>query len=320
MKFRTLDSDLSNVSKLPDTPTLENGYTPDALKKTFDRAGEQIREYINGVLIEELESFEAQKSGADKIGSGYIETVSGSSVQEKLENLASQVQDISNATIPDGTITPEKFLPSVEKFITEGSEHYAFYSEPGTYTFIPTRNGNHRITVQGAGGGGSTIDTYSVPCGGSSGAACIGWFFLEKGKEYTVNVGEGGKCLTLNENSKLVSEAEKGGSSSFFDGETELLFADGGGVKKNISGVALSRGGVICKSGEFPLVSDIKYSDTLSFAIGAPSHFSSCTKYYTIEAGAGAGGYGADYSLSLGKYSTAGSRGGNGAVLIEWME
>ena len=313
MEFTKLEKDLSHVSALPDTPTLENGYTPKALKETFDRAGADIKEYINEVLIAELES-----SGAARIGSGEIETVDGVSIQEKLEGLARQIQDISNASIPEGTLVPEKFVPSVASFITEGSPRCEYYSEPGEYTFIPTRSGNFKITVQGAGAGGGTFGNYKYPCGGGSGAVAIGWLRLEKGESYTVRIGRGGKSITLDSDNKFVSSPENGERSGFYRESEELLFAEGGSVQMNVARIPIARGGKINLTGSFPMLAN--YSSGVSYySYGAASHFASQTVSNTIKAGAGAGGYGAP-SPTSGVYSSPGTAGGDGAVLIEWME
>lgn len=312
MKFTRLEGELSHVSALPDTPTLENGYTPKALKETFDRAGKDIKEYINSILISELET-----DGANKIGSGDIETVEGVTVQDKLKNLAGQIQDISNASIPTGTLVPEKFIPSVATFLNEGSLRCEYYSEAGEYTFVPTRSGEYKITVQGAGGGGGTISNYNSSCGGGSGATAIGWVRLEKGTPYTVRVGRGGKSTTI-DGTKFVSSPENGESSGFYLGDTELLFAEGGSVERNLARVPTARGGKILYTGDFPVMTGYG-SGIAGYSFGARSYLSSATVTGSVAAGAGAGGYGAGYSISIG-YQSPGTRGGDGAILIEWME
>lgn len=313
MNFTKLDKDLSHVSALPDIPTLENGYTPEGLKKIFDRAGEDIKEYINTVLISELEN-----SGAERIGTAEIETVQGASVQEKLENLALQIKDISNASIPEGTLVPEKFVPSVASFLTEGSLRCAYYSEAGEYTFIPTRTGNYKVTVQGAGAGGGVTGNYRASCGGGSGAVAIGWLRLETGKEYTVKIGRGGKSITLSDEGQFIASCENGEASGFYSDGTELLYADGGAASKSTSTPVTARGGTLNINGRFPGVTDIE-SGYAIFSDGAESYFASSTVSFTATPGAGAGGYGAR-ALEGSYYSRAGSAGGDGAVLIEWME
>ncbi len=313
MNFTRLEKDLAHVSGLPDTPTLEDGYTPKALKETFDRAGEDIKEYINSVLISELET-----DGANKIGSGNIETVEGVTVQDKLKNLAGQIQDISNASIPTGTLVPEKFIPSVAAFLSEGSLRCECYSEAGEYVFSPTRTGIYKITVQGAGSGGGTTGTHWSSCGGGSGAAAIGWLRLESGTDYTLRVGRGGNPVALNSESRYVADAENGEASGFYLGDTELLFAEGGSINLNTNRIPVARGGKINVYGGFPAMT--KYASGINYyEMGAASCLSSATASRTVTAGAGAGGYGAS-RLEGTYYTYSGSAGGDGAILIEWME
>lgn len=316
MKFTSFDKNVSHVASLPDTPTLENGYTSTALKQTFDRAGEEIKEYINETLLFELEG----EGASVKIGCSPIETVEGTNVQTVLENISRQVQDISNASIPEGTVTPDKFIPSVSAFITEGSLRACLFDTNGTYTFVPTRTGNYKITVQGAGGGGGVGGTWLVPLGGCSGACTIGYTRLVAGKEYTLVVGRGGQGLLKSDDGTLISKAEKGTASGFYDNGTELFFAEGGDAGCNNPDIAESRGGIICMRGDRYVASLVNNNHDLEFAIGASSYFGKGALCESTGAQTGAGGYGSEYSYSIYIYTRNGTAGGDGAILIEWVE
>ncbi len=316
MKFTSFEKNVSHVASLPDIPTLENGYTATALKQTFDRAGEEIKEYINETLLFELEG----ESASEKIGCSPIETVEGTNVQTVLENISRQVQDISNASIPEGTVTPDKFIPSVAAFITEGSLRACLFDTNGTYTFVPTRTGNYKITVQGAGGGGGVGGTWLYPAGGCSGACTIGYARLVAGEEYTLVVGRGGQGILKNDDGKLVSKAERGGDSGFYDNGTELFFAEGGDAGSRTPGIAESRGGIICMRGDRFVASSVNNNHDLEFAIGGPSYFGKGAVSESIGAQTGAGGYGSAYSYDISVYTRNGTAGGDGAVLIEWVE
>ncbi len=306
-----LDGKLSHVSELPDIPTLENGYTPEALKAVFDRAGEQIREYVNTVLLPELE-----EKGAESVGVTPLETVEGACVQKILEGLALQVQEVANGAVPDGTVTPDKFVPSVASFITEGSPRGRLFAESGEHVFVPTRSGNYKISVLGGGGGGDVYSMHSIPCGGNSGAFAMGWFRLEAGESYRVLVGHGGKNVTTDGSGKCISAASNGGASGFYDGDTELLYADGGYARRG--GIAEARGGTVRCRGCSPRANGID-SGILTYTSGAPSHLGGETPYGRA-AELGSGGAGARYDYYSGVYTDPGGVGGTGAVLIEWME
>lgn len=315
MKITKFDADVSNVSQLPDIPTIENGYTADVLKKTFDRAGEAIKEYINGVLIEELCGGE----GALKIGSAYIETVEGDSVQEKLETVGRKLSELAGGSIPDGTVTPEKFVESVRLFMTEGGVRVVSYSEAGEYVFVPSKSGNHKIKVQGAGGGGSVAGNRRCPYGGGSGAYAEAYIRLEKGKEYKLTVGAGGAGLCVTDEKKMLSDAEEGGESAFFDGENKLVWAEGGKIKNHADGEAAAGGGIFGRSGAYPLFSGLSSLDDSCFAIGAPSALSPGVYSAEVSAGSGAGGWGSYMDITDGTY-IPGTKGGDGLIMIEWLE
>ena len=139
MKITSFSKDVENISKLSDRPNIENGYTANALKELFDKAGVDIKEYINTVLIEELASTADYSSGADRIGSGNIDTVPGETVQEKLTTLSVQVNNLANGVIPDGSVTPDKFSPEIANFLRTASIRAEFYGNVGKSTFVVER-------------------------------------------------------------------------------------------------------------------------------------------------------------------------------------
>lgn len=65
MAFTRLENDIANISKLSNRPNQNDGLSAAQLKGRFDKAGVDIKDFINEVLIGELES----ESGADNIGS-----------------------------------------------------------------------------------------------------------------------------------------------------------------------------------------------------------------------------------------------------------
>lgn len=105
MAFERLNTDLSYISKLDDEPNDLGGLSPAELKAEFDKAGNQIKDFINAVLLPELEG----KSGASGIG---LETVAGltgaSTVQQALEKLVTMLQEITQGSVADQSITSEK--------------------------------------------------------------------------------------------------------------------------------------------------------------------------------------------------------------------
>lgn len=62
--------DVNNIQKLSDTPTKTDGLTPDGLKQQFDKAGSDIKAYINETMLPEIEQVLNQLY---PIGRGFID-------------------------------------------------------------------------------------------------------------------------------------------------------------------------------------------------------------------------------------------------------
>ena len=104
MAFTQLNDDLNIIQKLPDLPNDVGGLSADELKAAYDKAGILIKEYINNILIKELESV----AGAGNIGIKPIEGVSAETVQRALEILRGQLFEATAGTIPDGSLITAK--------------------------------------------------------------------------------------------------------------------------------------------------------------------------------------------------------------------
>lgn len=68
--FTQLTDELNAIESLPDTPNRTSGYTAQQIKQFFDENAQTIKEFINNVLIKELEDNGAVSgfSGAKNIG------------------------------------------------------------------------------------------------------------------------------------------------------------------------------------------------------------------------------------------------------------
>ena len=65
MALTKLTTNLNNIQALHDKPNTADGLTSDELKERFDKAGNDIKTYINGTLTEELDA---------TIGDSYTKT------------------------------------------------------------------------------------------------------------------------------------------------------------------------------------------------------------------------------------------------------
>lgn len=114
MALTQLTTDLSNHQNLADKPNQNEGYTSTQLKVLYDKAPNDIKEYINTVLLPALESVTDGSSGADKIGATEIATGSGTTVQAVLEWLKTQIDNTVLGDIPDGSLTNAKLATDIK--------------------------------------------------------------------------------------------------------------------------------------------------------------------------------------------------------------
>lgn len=56
MSYTLFNADVENVSHLSDLPNADEGLSSEQLKAVFDKAGVDIKAYLNGTLIPELNS------------------------------------------------------------------------------------------------------------------------------------------------------------------------------------------------------------------------------------------------------------------------
>lgn len=77
MALTKLTTNLNNIQALHDKPNTADGLTADQLKEKFDKAGNDIKTYINSTLTEELDaaiSNEYTKTEVDTMFTGFGST------------------------------------------------------------------------------------------------------------------------------------------------------------------------------------------------------------------------------------------------------
>lgn len=115
-QFTTLTTDLDNVQKLDDLPNAVGGLSAAQLKAVFDKAGDDIKTFINTVLLAELESKTAGNAGAYKIG---VEPIVGLTGVTNVHDAISALLDafvtgtlppggVDTANLADGAVTTPK--------------------------------------------------------------------------------------------------------------------------------------------------------------------------------------------------------------------
>lgn len=318
MKLTKLTTDIENISKLPDRPNLEEGYTSTYLKELFDKAGVDIKSYINNTLIEELASYTYGRSGADMIGSSKIDILPGDTVQDKLISISEQIKELVNGVIPDGSVSPDKFSEDISSFLTSASVRCTRFLSSGEHTFSVERSGTYKITMVGAGAGGGLDPANTlVGLGGGAGAGAVKWIDLKAGDKCTFTLGEKGKGLKLTEERGILSQATEGGASTFHLNGNLVMSAQGGVIGR--SARAKSEGGDLNYSGGYPIATRFYNGneDILLFLAGGNSLLGNGGAFEEDVAGYGGGGYAA--SRLYGAVYKTGYDGGDGAVIIEYI-
>lgn len=105
-----LNADVSNIIKLDDLPNDKNGMnlSPDEFKARFDKAPEDIKQYLNEVLLPFLGGVQGASAIGVKPISGISEAID---VQTALELLKFAIDNTATGSIPDGSLGGEKLRP-----------------------------------------------------------------------------------------------------------------------------------------------------------------------------------------------------------------
>lgn len=101
--------ELGTVSTLDDRPNDTGGLTAAELKAKFDADAGALKDYVNDVLIPFLEG----TSAAESIGIATISSFSAGNVQTALEQIIGAMQDITQGSVADGSITLAKLATEV---------------------------------------------------------------------------------------------------------------------------------------------------------------------------------------------------------------
>ncbi len=102
-------SDLGTVSTLDDRPNDTGGLTAAELKAKFDTDAETLKDYLNNTLIPLLESAAA----AGNLGITTIPGFSADNIQAALEQIVTAMQEITQGSVADGSITLAKLAAEV---------------------------------------------------------------------------------------------------------------------------------------------------------------------------------------------------------------
>lgn len=107
--FTNLTTDLDVIQKLDDLPNAVGGLSAADLKAKFDEAANAIKDYINAVLLTQLQAETSGTAGANRIGiSGIVGLTGTNNVQDALAAIYAAAQEAQAGTILNKSITAEK--------------------------------------------------------------------------------------------------------------------------------------------------------------------------------------------------------------------
>lgn len=132
MSFERFETSTANISALSDRPNDVEGMSAAALKAAFDKAGTDIKTYLNNVLLPALE----EENAAGNLGIAAITGLAAMNVQAALEELYTDLQQATTGTIPDKSLTTIKYADrsvtgTIVALATLLTENYADKSVTG---------------------------------------------------------------------------------------------------------------------------------------------------------------------------------------------
>ena len=109
--------ELGTVSTLDDRPNDTGGLTAAELKAKFDADAGTLKDYVNDVLIPFLEG----TSAAESLGIATISGFSADNIQTALEEIIGAMQEITQGSVADGSITLAKLAAEVTAIALGGA-------------------------------------------------------------------------------------------------------------------------------------------------------------------------------------------------------
>lgn len=99
MAFQEMTDDLDIISKYPDEPYEEEGFSSSSFRAAFDKAGKLCKSALNGLILAL-----GMPSAAANIGYAASTSVQANTVQDAIEAVQRQIAGVSQGAVPDGSI------------------------------------------------------------------------------------------------------------------------------------------------------------------------------------------------------------------------
>lgn len=203
MSIPRMTASTDNIQALADRPNDQNGMSAAELKAAFDKAGDDIKSYINNTLIPYLEGTDA----ANGIGIDTISSLTAENVQDALAELAEQIADLreeihSSETAPVFSVTGGQYR--YQESPAAGGVNWELALLSGTnatirFTKMPT-NIDVFLVGGGSNGGLGHIDSryeYGGDGGLGGGVVMNSNVHIEANTDYSFTVGRSGQPSTI---------------------------------------------------------------------------------------------------------------------------
>lgn len=219
MSFQPLKHNFNHVRALPDRPRISEGYTPETLKETFDRAGEVLQDYLNNTLLPALSCCENENSAAESLGSAALKDIPAGSIHSQLsalqkeqETLHEELKSAAEGVFPPESIGKDRLRPELQETIDTAANkdtRLSAFTTAGKYVFTAPKTGLYLVKMCAGGGAGSFAnpafeDFNSVSAnvryngrGGAAGASLEAYLTLTQGEELHLCVGAGGRASEI---------------------------------------------------------------------------------------------------------------------------
>ena len=92
MALTKLTTNLNNIQALHDRPNTSDGLTADQLKERFDRAGNDIKSYINNTLTEEIDSLTSDNYSKEDIDDMFTDLGTTYYSKTQIDNTVATLQ------------------------------------------------------------------------------------------------------------------------------------------------------------------------------------------------------------------------------------
>ncbi len=155
---------LNNKDRYSTTPGSE-----EEARAQVQSISDQLKSYLNNMLLVELENPIAGRSGAEKIGSAAIANVSGETVRAQIADVKRQIDDVSIGSLADGVVVTSKVADGAvtRSKLAHGALGWTLVADSGVLNFsgsfeIAAQTGKSELMIQLRSEDGTMVNGYAI--------------------------------------------------------------------------------------------------------------------------------------------------------------